>query len=477
MAMNIRHIALGAVAIATTSVTADARDGDYFNAFGTKGREQLAFSPSLNIASGFVDFVDVVVQGDGKIVVSATVNNTAASSPSTDFGVLRLNANGTLDTNFGTQGQTIVPFDLGGTNNDVASSVLLQPNGRIVVCGDAGGDPMFGDSDMGVTRLLSSGALDSQFSGDGKATVAFDLGAVGSRGDIAVRCALQSDGKIVAAGRAPVDSTATRTAVARLNTDGSRDTSFNGSGTATIDFGPAGMSSLAFDVKIQPDGRILLTGAASPGGSAISWVLARLTASGQPDLTFGNGGILFFDPGVISYQAYEGLSSTVLSDGSIITAGVMALTPALTNYDYGIFKLTPSGTLDTSFGDNGGKVIPFDLGGGFADAPVKIVEDGQGRLLAAGFSSGGSQPYTISLARLTHDGQLDPSFGTGGKLTVSSTLPPATDFGDQGTGMVIGPDGSIYVSSIAAFDAGNHFHIGLVKLIGDTIFADGFEDQ
>jgi uncharacterized delta-60 repeat protein len=475
--MTIRRVGLAAIVIAATSTTVAARDGDYFKSFGTQGREQIAFSPSLNIASGFVGFVDVAVQGDGKLIVATTVNNTAASSPSTDFGVLRLNPNGTLDTNFGTQGQTIVPFDLGGTNNDTASSVLLQPNGRIVVCGEAGGDQTAGGSDMGIVRLLSTGALDSQFSGDGKATVAFDLGTAGHRDDIAVRCALQSDGKIVAAGRSTIDTTTLRMSVARLNSDGSRDTSFNGSGTATVDFGAAGASSLAFDVKVQSDGRILLTGAASPGGSAITWVLARLTASGQLDTSFGNGGTLVLDPGLSSYSPYEGLSSTVLSDGSIITVGVMALVPALTNFDYGIFKLTASGTLDTSFGDNGGKIIPFDLGGSFSDAPVKVLEDSQGRLLAAGFSSGGVQPYTTSIARLTHAGQLDPAFGTGGKLTVSSTLPPATDFGDQGTGMALGPDGSIYLSSIASFDAGNNLHAGLVKVIGDTIFSDGLEEQ
>jgi len=471
--MQIRQIALVALAMAAAS-GANARDGDLFKSFGVGGREQIAFSPSIYLVVGFVDFVDIAVQGDGKLVVAATVNNTSAATPSTDMGVLRLNPNGTLDTNFGTQGQTIVDFALGGTNNDVSSSVLLQPNGRIVSCGEADGSPTSGGADMAVSRLLATGAPDTQFSGDGKATVPFDLGPVGSRDDIAVRCALQSDGKIVAAGRAAIDTNSQRIAVTRLNTDGSRDTSFNGSGLATIDFGPSFTIGLAFDVKVQPDGHILLTGAVSTAANDISWALARLDGSGQLDTTFGNGGTLILNPGVSSYQPYEGLSSIVLADGSIITVGAMALQPDLTNFDYGIFKLHSNGSLDTTFGDNGGKVIAFDLGGGFGDAPVKVLEDSRGRILAGGFSAT-STAYTNTLVRLTQQGQLDASFGVGGKLVVSSTVPPATDFGEQGTTIALGPDGSIFVGSLANFDAASHPHAGLVKLVGDTVFSDGFE--
>ncbi|HJT96951.1 MAG TPA: delta-60 repeat domain-containing protein, partial [Rhodanobacteraceae bacterium] len=240
----MRKSALALAALGFVACAVDAHDGDFVDTFGVDGREQIGFAPSLGLSSGFVNFVDLAVQPDGKIVVSATVANT----DSDDIGVLRLNPNGTLDTNFGTQGQTIVAFDGGDMNTDVASSVLLQPNGRIVVCGEASGDPSAGGFDFGIVRLTSSGAPDTQFSGDGKATVGFDLGAVGQRADLAVRCSLQSDGKIVAAGQAQFSATNSRMAVARLNADGSRDTGFNGSGTATVDFGPSHPNSNAFSV-------------------------------------------------------------------------------------------------------------------------------------------------------------------------------------------------------------------------------------
>lgn len=463
------HLALAALGI--VAGVAQAHDGGFVDTFGIDGREQIGFSPSLGISLGFVNFVDLAVQPDGKIVVSATVANTGSD----DVGVLRLNANGTLDTNFGTQGQTIVGFDGGGTNTDVASSVLLQPNGRVVVCGQASGDGAMDGSDFGIVRLTSAGVPDTTFSGDGKATVPFDVGPVGSRNDFAVRCSLQADGKIVAAGQAQTDTAAARMAVARLNTDGSRDTGFNGSGIATIDFGPAYPVDIAFSVKSLSNGGTLLIGGAT--GTSTAWAFARLTATGQLDATFGNGGIALIDSGFPSYQPYEALDAVVLPDNSFVAVGIMALQPALTNLDFGIFKFTANGSLDTSFGSGGGQIVPFDLGGQFTDLGVDIVQDSQGRFVAVGFSST-DIGATTTMMRLRTDGSFDPSFGVDGKLTVASAPPPNPDEGDTGTSVALTADGSILIGSIATnATSPSGLLVGLAKLVGDTVFESGFESE
>jgi len=463
------HFALAMLGI--VAGVAEAHDGGFVDTFGVDGREQIGFAPSLGISLGFVNFVDLAVQPDGKVVVSATVANTGSD----DFGVLRLNANGTLDTNFGTQGQTIVAFDGGGNNTDVATSVMLQPNGRIVVCGQASGDGSMNGNDFGILRLTSAGAPDTTFSGDGKATVPFDIGPIGSRNDFAVRCSLQADGKILAAGQAQADTSVGRMAVARLNTDGSRDTGFNGSGTATVDFGPAYPSSLAFSVKSLSNGDTLLIGGAT--GASTSWAFARLNASGQLDNTFGNSGIALIDSGFPSYQPYEALDAVVLPDNSFVAVGIMALQPALTNLDFGIFKFTANGSLDTSFGNGGGQIVPFDLGGGFTDLGVEVVQDAEGRFLAVGFSSTDTAATTTML-RLRADGSFDPTFGVGGKLTVASAPPPHPDEGDNGTSIALTADGSILVGSIASSsDSPSGLFAGIVKLVGDTIFESGFESD
>jgi uncharacterized delta-60 repeat protein len=468
--MDKTRLALAALGFAACA--AQAHDGGFVDTFGVEGREQIGFAPSLGLAPGFVSFVDLAIQPDARIIVSASVANTGSD----DIGVLRLNPNGTLDTNFGTQGQTIVGFDGGGTNADAASSVLLQPNGRVVVCGQASGDPAANGNDFGVVRLTSTGAPDTQFSGDGKATVGIDIGAAGSRDDFAVRCSLQADGKIVAAGQAQVDTDHARMAVARLNSDGSRDTGFNGSGIATIDFGPSNPDSIAFSVKSLDNGDTLLIG----GAGAIniyqfsSWAFARLDAGGQLDAGFGNSGIVLFDPGFSGYAPIEALDAAVLPDNSFVAVGAVALLPDLTNIDVGIFKLKPNGSLDTSFGSNGGQIVPFDFGDSMGDLGVEVVQDPQGRFLVVGFSSTATA-FTTTLIRLTATGELDRTFGVGGKLVVASAPPPNADLGDNGTSVALTADGGILVGSLAV--ASPSGLIGLAKLVGDTLFESGFDPE
>src|SRR6185369_1170300 len=97
------------------------------------------------------------------------------------------------------------------------------------------------------------------------------------------------------------DGSTARMAVARLNTDGSRDTGFNGAGTATVDFGPAYPTSIAFSVKSLASGDTLLIGGATGTPPQLAWAFARLVASGQLDTTFGNAVIALIDSGFPSY--------------------------------------------------------------------------------------------------------------------------------------------------------------------------------
>lgn len=457
---------LAVLSLAATG--AEARDGAYFTSFGDQGRERLGFSPDLDVSSGFVNFVSLAVQPDGRIVVSATVDGGVSD----EFGLLRLLPNGTLDTTFGNQGQVIVPFDLAGAAADVASHVLLQPNGRIVQCGAAEGAEAAGGKDFAFSRVTSAGAPDTSFSGDGKATVAFDIGPQGDRDDEPVRCLLQPDGKIVAAGWATVAAETPRMAVTRLNTDGSRDTGFNGNGTATVDFGASFEQSRAFGVKLQPDGSVLLAGlAVGSGGSR--WALARLDASGQIDTGFGNGGIVLFDPGITGYTPVQALDLLVRDDGSFVVIGALLVAPSTTNFDFGVFAFDADGGPDAAFGTDGGIVIPFDLGGPLAELPVAIDEDAQGRLVVTGFGAVSDTAYTVVMARLLADGQPDPAFGNGGKLAVSTAPPADVDLGDQGTAMAFAPDSGLLVASLASTPDGTR--AGIAKLVADTLFEDGFD--
>jgi len=184
-----------------------AAAGDLDPTFGGDGTVTTSFV-------GYDGISAVAVQADGKIVVAGYTGGN-------DFGVARLLGNGNLDTSFDGDGK--VTIDFGGY--DGANAVAIQSDDKIVVAGYTSGP----SDDFAVARLLTNGALDTTFDGDGKATV--DFGGY----DGASAVAVQSDGKIVAAGytAGPADDGA----VARLLTTGTLDPTFSSDGKATVDFG------------------------------------------------------------------------------------------------------------------------------------------------------------------------------------------------------------------------------------------------
>jgi uncharacterized delta-60 repeat protein len=137
----------------------------------------------------------VAVQADGKIVVAGFAQRGTTDF---DFLVARYNRDGTLDTTFNSpNGFRFVAFDLGGTFDDRAQSIALQPDGKILVAGSAA---TASGTDFAIARITDNGMLDTSFDGDGRATVAFNLG--GANNDTANDLVVQGDGKIVVVGSA-----------------------------------------------------------------------------------------------------------------------------------------------------------------------------------------------------------------------------------------------------------------------------------
>jgi uncharacterized delta-60 repeat protein len=205
--------------------------------FGTGGKAAVDF--------GGDDFgLAMARQANGRILLAG--RSTAAGAV-----VARLRANGALDPDFGGDGRvTLGPGS--------ASAVLVQPDGRIVVAGNAMGSAM-----MTVTRLKPDGSPDATFAGDGTATIDFAPGSA----DVADDAALQPDGKIVVAGSKQEGGDI---AVARVNADGSPDAAFGAAGRAAIDFGAP---TFGHAVALQANGRILVAGQRT-GGDAFA--VARL---------------------------------------------------------------------------------------------------------------------------------------------------------------------------------------------------------
>ena len=237
-------------------------NGSIDRTFGIDGRVLTDFTNQNDIAFG------VAIQPDGKIVVAGTIFNAAGTEI---CAFARYLPNGSLDTSFDSDGKAT--FDTQAAD-EVVGDVAIQGDGRIVAVGVAGIDFL-------IIRLNVDGSPDVTFSGDGFATTSIGGPAQASA------VAIQPDGRIVAAGSLSVEG-AFEFALARYKPDGTLDATFAGDGTTTIDFG--GGNDVALAVVIQPDGKIVSAGLTQISGAEVLCALARVNTNGTLDTTFDGDG-------------------------------------------------------------------------------------------------------------------------------------------------------------------------------------------
>jgi uncharacterized delta-60 repeat protein len=355
---------------------------------------------------------------------------------------------GELDTSFGLgTGKSLI--DLGGRRGrDDGAAVALQPDGKIVV---AGSHSTTGDN-VAVARLVvPEGTLDRSYGlGDGWS----DLHLGGA--DFGQAVALQPDGKIVVAGY----SSATGTwdfAVARLLVpEGTFDSSFGGGdGSSLIHLGGEDRGRA---VVLQPDGKIVVAGSFTkpnpqlPGATTIDFAVVRLLVpEGTFDTSYGLG------DGWSSLEFGgndEGRAVALQPDGKILVVGESNSNG--TN-DFAVVRLlVPEGTLDLSFG--GARLMDF---GGTEDYGSAVVLQPDGKIVVAGEAGG-----NFAVARLQPNGELDTTFGLGGKSIV--------DFGgfDGGDAVALQPDGKIVVAGSTGTTTISDFAVARLQPNGvlDTTF-------
>ncbi len=295
-------------------------NGSTDSTFGTNGKVTTDFK------GGADSITRVRVLGDGKILAAGT----AAGDGGNDFSLARYNSDGSLDTTFDPVGHDgKVSRDFGSANDETANDMVVQPDGKIVVIGYA--NKSANDCDFGIIRFNADGSLDTNFGSGGLVMVDFT-----GKFDVGTSVALQPDGKILVAGYSVVSGY--QFSLARLNTDGTLDTTFDGDGKLTTD-----VSTQSFDygetVLVLNSGKILVGGQSNG-----EFALVRYDSNGSLDTTFGSSGIALTQMGAAS-TIYE-LSE--LPDGKILAAGDA-------DSDFGLACYTADGALDTTFG-SGGKV-------------------------------------------------------------------------------------------------------------------------
>ncbi len=341
-------------------------DGSLDTSFGTAGLV------TTDVGSGSADEArGAAMQSDGKIVVvgNAVVGRTANDQLNFDFALARYNADGSLDTSFGSGGKVTTDFN---GQVDRAFAVAIQSDGRIVVVGSAGFASGVG-VDFGIARYLSNGTLDTSFGSGGKLTT-----DVGGATDIARHVVLQGNGAILVSGVLTLgsDSTLGHAGFARYSANGSLDGSFGSGGKLTL----PGLA-LGEALALQGDGRILVAGNA-PVGASSGFALMRLNANGSPDIGFGTSGMATAD---FSTGNDLGRAVAVQADGRIVVAGQSSNGP---NSDFAVARFAADGTLDPSFGSAGKLTIDFF---GSLDGAENVVMQPDGKIVLGGFARNGTR--------------------------------------------------------------------------------------
>lgn len=353
-----RLIGVGTVTVQRTvsGVSRITSSGSLDSTFNTVGYVQ--FLPTADS-----QFNAVALQPDGKIVAAGCLLSNVCN-----FLVARYDEDGILDTTFGGLGYVSTVID----NASTVNAVVIQPDGYIV----AGGYSISEFGHFTLARYAPDGSRDDFFGNDG-----IVITPIGSGSSIIEALALQADGKIVAAGKS-FDGTQDAITIARYNTDGTPDITFAGSGVVVV---PVGSLSMAYDLVIQQDGKIVVGGYTTSDDIHRDFALVRLNNDGSLDTDFNQTGIVVTP---LDYSS-EIHSLLLQPDGKIVAGGYIF---GLVTTNFAMVRYLTDGSVDMNFGQDGLSSTSI-----FTNSSINSLSmQSDGKIIAAGVSNS-----TAAIARFT----------------------------------------------------------------------------
>ncbi|TQV89522.1 Calx-beta domain-containing protein [Aliikangiella coralliicola] len=344
--------------------------------------------------SGSQRVYNIIQLASGKLLaVGRSFGEQESDENGHNFALVRYNADGSLDTTFGDNG--LVTTSVG--DYDLIRKVYELDDGKLLV----GGYTQSGDRDFAVARYLSNGELDTSFGDNG--IVITDFGY--NEEDYVAGMVMQSDGKPVLVAES-YDGTSYFVALARYNTDGSLDTSFDGDGLLRL--GAIGGEGDHPEAIIQQsDGKLLITGSATNALNDDLFVV-RLNQDGSMDTSFEGDGIFAIE---IEDGDDRGRELLEQADGKIIVAGYHHDNSKRNGH---LIRLNADGSLDTTFDSDG--IASFNLAD-FNDRFYSVVQQADGKLIAVGSGQSSDDIDQFLLVRFNEDGSLDTSFDSDGIVT------------------------------------------------------------
>ncbi|MEO8117575.1 MAG: T9SS type A sorting domain-containing protein [Bacteroidota bacterium] len=372
-------------------------DGSFDHTFGINGRAYFK-NPKIDGA-----YSKIAIQNDGKLVF---ICEYATSGTRINVGVVRCNSDGSPDSSFGINGLDTVKI----THLNYAQGLVIQPDGKILVAGDARPDTYVLKHTF-LFRLMPNGGLDPGFG---------DSGIINSWFNNYVYCRallIRPEGKIVKGGTYNYYGPHPSYQLESFKPDGKRDKRFGNSHVSRFVFG-YGQSQYynneLLDMALQQDGKIVCTGMSGPGNH-LQMAVCRFNVDGSVDSAFGeNGGVL-----VPLIGQYYSKSVTIQNDGKIIICGQGG--PG--NKNLTLVRFTSNGDYDHEFGDNGISLTNID------DKPVSgdqvhILQDG--KILVCG-----SQGSKILIARFLANNEPVEKFNEVKAIQVNSGINISLQTGEE----------------------------------------------
>lgn len=369
----------------------------------------------VDLTGQFDNNQSIIIQPDGKILVGGYTEYLAWGYPGApgeeSYGyeqkhsVVRLNADGSLDTSFHEGGIDIVPAAIAPASRYELTAV--QTDGKVLVA-------VALNTGVQVERFNSDGTRDASFGQNGAITV--DI----SHDFKDIDLTANTDGTFQVSARGFDQATVTR-----IGNDGTFVDGFGENGVLTVKIPEDAYYNGGISTAVQADGSVVVGAAYNAAGVGDpTYTLQRFNPDGQLDTRFG-------DDGVLSLNAAMGFGEdsvvTVQADGKIIVMGHGEGDTLAT-----LARLNADGSFDASFGSKGR--VTFE-----ADTPVALTVQDDGKILAAGTSNG-----DFSVIRLNADGSVDTGFGSqDGKLHVD---------GYAGEEILLGSDAAEIIHGLAGDD-------------------------